>query len=267
MAEINTTKLALAQQQLETAIGLFVSRRDRISAITLAGAADGILHGLVLKEGEQPFSDYAMSVAEVLTKETPAKAKYAKHINDTLNINDLKHMDENDENDIHLDPDKSALGAIMKAIANHHILVPKHPDFIMAMLQWSWMFYDGENINGFPLELSAVSATAPIVLDNKKIVIGTVDDKLYIISPTGEVLVTQVLNSKVAGSAIAADFDNDQDVDMFNMLTFKNAYPSAFPSLNYAPGPDFDADGDVDMVDMLTFKNDYPRGDCPSCLD
>ena len=71
----------------------------------------------------------------------------------------------------------------------------------------------------------------------------------------------------VAADACEGDFDNDQDVDMFNMLTFKNAYPSAFPSLNYAPGPDFDADGDVDMVDMLTFKNDYPRGDCPSCLD
>ncbi len=74
--------------------------------------------------------------------------------------------------------------------------------------------YDGENINGFPLELSAVSATAPIVLDNKKIIIGTVDDKLHIISPTGEVLVTQVLNSKVACSAIAADFDNDDQLDI-----------------------------------------------------
>lgn len=74
--------------------------------------------------------------------------------------------------------------------------------------------HDGENINGFPLELSAISATAPIVLDNKKIVIGTIDNKLHIISPTGEVLFTQVLNSKVAGSAIAADFDNDEQLDI-----------------------------------------------------
>lgn len=146
MTEINTTKLTLAQQQLETAIGLFISRRDRVSAITLAGAADGILHGLVLKEGKQPFSDYAMGVKEALTKETPAKAKYAKHINDTLNINDLKHMDDNSETDISIDPDISALGAILKAIANHHILVPEQPEFIQAMLQWAWMFYDGERI-------------------------------------------------------------------------------------------------------------------------
>ncbi len=140
------TKLALAERQLETAIGLFVSGRDRLSAITLAGAADGILHGLVLKAGDQPFSDYAMGVREALSKETPAKAKYAKHINDTLNINDLKHMDEGDSDEVTLDPDISALGAILKAIANHRKLVAEQPDFIKAMLQWTWMFYDGEKI-------------------------------------------------------------------------------------------------------------------------
>jgi hypothetical protein len=146
MPETTQTKLALAQQQLETAIGLFVSRRDRISAITLAGAADGILHGLVLKAGKQPFSDYAMGVREAMSGETPAKAKYARHINDQLNINDLKHMDEGASDDVTLDIDISALGAILKAIANHHTLVPKHPDFIQAMLQWAWMFYDGKRI-------------------------------------------------------------------------------------------------------------------------
>lgn len=146
MAEEKYTKLELAEKQLESAIGLFLSRRDRISAITLAGAADGIFHGLVLKAGKQPFADYAIGVKEALTKETPAKAKYAKHINDTLKINDLKHMDENASEEIDLDPDISALGAILKAIANHAQLVPEHPDFIKAMLQWAWMFYDGKTI-------------------------------------------------------------------------------------------------------------------------
>jgi hypothetical protein len=146
VAEKTISKLALAQQQLETAIGLFVSRRDRVSAITLAGAADGILHGLVLKAGKQPFSDYAMAVREAFSGETPAKAKFAKHINDQLNINDLKHMDEGDKGDVTFDADISALGAILKAIANHHKLVPEHPDFIKAMLEWTWLFYDGEKI-------------------------------------------------------------------------------------------------------------------------
>lgn len=147
MAETTTSKLALAQRQLETAIGLFVSRRDRLCAITLAGAADGILHGLVLKAGKQTFSDYAMGVREAMAGETPSKAKYAKHINDTLNINDLKRMDEGDVDEVVLDIDISALGAILKAIANHHTLVPQNPAFIDAMLRWTWMFYDGKQIN------------------------------------------------------------------------------------------------------------------------
>ena len=146
MAETTLSKLQIAQRQLETAIGLFVSRKDRLAAITLAGAADGILHGLVLKAGKQPFADYAMGVREALAGETPAKAKFAKHINDKLNINDLKHMDEDGSDTVTLDPDISALGAILKAIANHHTLVPEHPDFIKAMLQWTWMFYDGSKI-------------------------------------------------------------------------------------------------------------------------
>lgn len=146
MPESTQTKLALAQRQLKTAIGLFVSRRDRISAITLAGAADGILHGLVLKAGKQPFSDYAMCVREAMSGETPAKAKYARHINDKLNINDLKHMDEGASDEVTLDIDISALGSILKAIANHHTLVPEHPEFIQAMLQWTWMFYDWKRI-------------------------------------------------------------------------------------------------------------------------
>lgn len=146
MAEQTLSKLALAERQLETAIGLFVSRRDRISALSLAGAADGILHGLVLKAGKQPFADYALGVTEALAGQTPAKAKFSRHINDQLKINDLKHMDEGGPDEVAFDPDVSALGAILKAIANHKKLVPEHPDFIKAMLQWAWMFWDGEKI-------------------------------------------------------------------------------------------------------------------------
>jgi len=146
MADTSLTKLQLAELQLETAIGLFISRRDRISAITLAGAADGILHGLVIKAGKQPFADYVVAMSEATTGKTPSKAKAAKHINDQLMINNLKHMDENDDESVVLDIDVSALGAILKAIANHGTLVPEQPDFVKAMLQWAWMFYDGKQI-------------------------------------------------------------------------------------------------------------------------
>lgn len=89
-------------------------------------------------------------------------------------------------------------------------------EILISTLDGNLYVYDhnGENITGFPLALSAISATAPIVLDNKKIVIGTIDNKLYIISPNGDILVTQSLNSKVAGSAIAADFNNDEELEI-----------------------------------------------------
>lgn len=135
MADTTLTTLQIAEQQLETAIGLFVSRRDRVSAITLAGAADGIVHGLVIKAGKQPFADYVIAMTEATTGKTPSKAKVAKHINDQLKINNLKHMNQEDDESVSLDVDISALGSILKSIANHRVLVPEHPDFIKAMLQ------------------------------------------------------------------------------------------------------------------------------------
>lgn len=146
MTDSTLTKLQLAEQQLETAIGLFVSRRDRLSAITLAGAADGILHGLVIKAGKQPFADYVLAMTEAMAGQTPSKTKIAKHMNDKLNINGLKHMDEDDDEKVVIDVDISALGAIHKAIVNHRILVPEQPEFIKAMLHWTYMFYDGKKI-------------------------------------------------------------------------------------------------------------------------
>jgi hypothetical protein len=146
MPETPVTKLRLAEQQLETAIGLFINGRDRVSAITLAGAADGILHGLVIKAGKQPFADYVVAVSEAMAGQTPSKAKAAKHINDKLNINDLKHTDADDADEVVFDVDISALGAILKAIANHHALGLDEPKFNKGMLQWTWMFYDGTRI-------------------------------------------------------------------------------------------------------------------------
>jgi len=147
VADQIVTKLALAQRQLETAINLFLSRVDRISAITLAGAADGILHGLVLKAGKQPFSDYALAMTEAMANETPKKTAFAKYVNDKFNINDLKHMDENGPDEVDLDVDKSAFGAILKAIANHHILVTDHPPYVKVMLAWAWNHYDGKTFH------------------------------------------------------------------------------------------------------------------------
>jgi len=51
------TRFELAENQLTSAIGLFVSGRDRFSVITLAGAADVILSQLVKHRGQETFTE------------------------------------------------------------------------------------------------------------------------------------------------------------------------------------------------------------------
>ena len=140
------TKLQIASRQLETAIGLFVSGRDRLSAISLAGAADGILHALVLKSGREPFVEYSRRVRESLSGETPPKGKYTTHINNVLMINALKHMDEDGPDELEFNVDECAVGAILKAVANYRKLVESDPDFIKAFFAWTWQNMDGPAI-------------------------------------------------------------------------------------------------------------------------
>ncbi|MFC1898197.1 C25 family cysteine peptidase [Candidatus Cloacimonadota bacterium] len=73
---------------------------------------------------------------------------------------------------------------------------------------------DGENISGFPVDLGPQIYSAPIVLDNLKIVVGTFDNKLHIIGANGDVLVQKDIAGRVAVSAIAADFDNDSELEI-----------------------------------------------------
>ncbi|MCD4797288.1 MAG: FG-GAP-like repeat-containing protein [Candidatus Cloacimonetes bacterium] len=74
--------------------------------------------------------------------------------------------------------------------------------------------HNGENISGFPLEFNSPVCSAPIVLDNYKIAIGTDDNKIHIINATGDILLSKDIDSKIACSPIAADFDNDEELDI-----------------------------------------------------
>jgi Peptidase family C25/Propeptide_C25 len=73
---------------------------------------------------------------------------------------------------------------------------------------------DGNDITGFPVALGSQTYSAPIVLDNLKIVIGTFDNKLCIIAANGEILVQKNISGRIAVSPIAADFDNDNELEI-----------------------------------------------------
>lgn len=87
-------RLELAECQLETAIGLFVGGRDKFSTITLAGAADVILCRLVLNSGKENFTMYSMQHENTENGANSSIESHGRDINDTLFINQLKHMDE-----------------------------------------------------------------------------------------------------------------------------------------------------------------------------
>lgn len=72
----------------------------------------------------------------------------------------------------------------------------------------------GSPVSGFPVNLANLIRSAPIVLDNRQIVVGTEDGRVHIIDQAGEVVLSKELNHRVAGSPIAADFDDDGELDI-----------------------------------------------------
>jgi hypothetical protein len=141
------TRLQLAASQLEGAISLFVAGRDRFSVITLAGAADVILSRLLINSGQKNYTETVL-ISEIeqggidLTREMVGKG-----INDTLFINHLKHMDDDDDGYIDIELEECALAAILKALANYVILAGRNDDFVQAFLVWVKMNLDPKKYN------------------------------------------------------------------------------------------------------------------------
>lgn len=125
-------RFQLAANQLETAIMLFLTQIDKLSAITLAGASDVIFCELVNREGKKNFTDL---LAEKENGERD-REKIGTQINNLLRINALKHFDMNDEEYIEIDVDECAVAAILKALANYNMLDGKDDKLIQAFRYW-----------------------------------------------------------------------------------------------------------------------------------
>lgn len=130
------SKFDIAAKQLESAIGLFVSNRDKFSVITLAGAADTIFSQLLLDQGKENFTDYSRKMEAEKTGILPTRGEYGKGINDVLSINAIKHMDRDDDEYVEIDLEECSLAAILKAVANYVELAGRETDFIQAFLHW-----------------------------------------------------------------------------------------------------------------------------------
>lgn len=141
------SRFELAENQLEAAIGLFVSGGDRCSAISLAGAADVILSRLVINRGEENFTEFSLKRERERAGPDKTRETHGRSMNDTLFINQIKHMDDSDDGFIDMDPEECALGAILKALANYVILAGHQKDIVMAFKAWVRLNLDPNKYN------------------------------------------------------------------------------------------------------------------------
>ena len=146
MSKKTYTRDEIAFVQLETAIWFFLNEASYASAITLAGAADNILHQLVLNSGQEPFLEYGRKVAAQLSGRIPGRSKYRKHVGDILGINPLKHMSDECPDGIEIDLPLCAEDTITKAIANYTQLHGERTDCVRAFLQWAWTNRNGQEL-------------------------------------------------------------------------------------------------------------------------
>ena len=130
------TRLQLAESQLQSAMGLYMTGQDRFSVITLAGAADVILARLVLNAGKETFTDSMLERHRAAGGPDETREIHGKAINDTLSINQLKHMGDDEDGYIEIEPEECALGAILKALVNYLQIKGHQPDFFNAFRLW-----------------------------------------------------------------------------------------------------------------------------------
>lgn len=141
------SRFELAENQLTAAIGLFVSGGDRFSVISLAGAADVILSRLVINSGKENFTETMLRREVERGGNSSTRETYGKGINDTLFINQLKHMDDDDEGFIDMEPEECALAAILKALANYVVLADPQKDIVLAFKAWVRQNLDPKKYN------------------------------------------------------------------------------------------------------------------------
>ncbi|MDF1591764.1 MAG: hypothetical protein P1P89_09650 [Desulfobacterales bacterium] len=102
----------------------------------MAGAADVILCRLVSNHDKKNFTKFLMKEENAKGEPVGTLELYGRAINDTLFINDLKHMDEGEDGYIDIDAEECALAAILKALANYVILAGRDKNFVQAFLAW-----------------------------------------------------------------------------------------------------------------------------------
>lgn len=116
------TKLQLAEIQLASAIELFI-KKQFVPAITLAGAAEEILAGMLKVKGDSPTIEKSYELIEKIrehTQVTVYQGKSKKEIFKEWNRvrNRLKHHDKNEDDVLEFNDCDEAYYLIKRALLN-----------------------------------------------------------------------------------------------------------------------------------------------------
>lgn len=115
------TQIEAAERQLDRAISLFLIEKDYISAVTLAGAAEGILGEALKKTRKQFFFGILRRVLQkTFLSVFDTEEKLDQHLNGIRNA--LKHFDGDLNKQIEWAMDLEAIQMIVRAVGSYGLL-------------------------------------------------------------------------------------------------------------------------------------------------
>ena len=157
-----TTKLIIAAEQLEDALQAFFNGRYH-SAIVLAGAAEQLLAGYMLKHGLSPaWHQEQKTITKIANglkarDEAATEATTEKDIGDLMNhaYNHSKHAGKKDHV-VAFDSKFEAMSIIDRALSNYDVLSAR-PEYSLDYLSLAHRFYTA------PLDESGLPSASPAV--------------------------------------------------------------------------------------------------------
>lgn len=150
MAEQTHQRIALAQEQLDVALELFLLKRSMVSALTLAGAAEEILGKALQHRGKKTTLEYEHSVIEPVEKFLRRQPFLWKDFIDEKNRvrNAAKHMGAQSDTQVVADLEDEALWMLVRACDNHKRLDLEATPRMAEFDDW---FY--ENVVGIKIDV------------------------------------------------------------------------------------------------------------------
>ena len=127
-------KKEIAKRQIDTAIELFLERKDYLSVVTLAGAGEEILGKLLTRHSKKNMMDCLKELDIQISG-----GRESKIVNEEINgfRNNLKHANDEDENEIDMaDGQEHAIAMLSRAITNYALFEGRLSSTMDQFLKW-----------------------------------------------------------------------------------------------------------------------------------